>query len=324
MISQKATLICVYEILKKYSDEDHILSVEDIRKKLKNIYDVDMERRTVYRNIDALRSMNIEIEGYQENRQGYYLLERPFELAEVRLLCDAVASSERISEKSGKEIIKKLIKTQSLFQGRTLQKTVFVKSDQRIFNKQIFYNIDILNSAISQGCKVSAKFMEYGLDFQIEENLYNSVVFSPYVTLWAEGEYYILAKREECDEPEPIRIDLLRDIQILESSVDMLFCVFNPEQYAQKYIIDKGECRTHFEIECQWELWQDIVETFGQKASVIKRDYRGTLNVRIETIPSKMKKWVMLHMDDCEVLAPREFREGIQNLIMNSYRKYFR
>ena len=125
-----------------YTDETHILSAEKIREKLKTVYDVDMERRAIYRNIDALRSIGIEIEGYQENREGYYLIDREFELSEIRLLCDAVAASDMIKEDTGKKIIKKLIDTQSIFQGRMLQKTVFVKAEKKISNKQLFYNID--------------------------------------------------------------------------------------------------------------------------------------------------------------------------------------
>ena len=134
MIAQKATILCVYEILKMYTDENHILSAEKIREKLKTVYDVDMERRAIYRNIDALRSMGIDIEGYQENREGYYLIDREFELSEIRLLCDAVAASDMIKEETGKKIIRKLINTQSIFQGRMLQKTVFVKSEKKISN----------------------------------------------------------------------------------------------------------------------------------------------------------------------------------------------
>ena len=55
MIASKATILCLYEILKKYTDESHILSAEKIREKLKSIYDVDMERRAIYRNIEAFR-----------------------------------------------------------------------------------------------------------------------------------------------------------------------------------------------------------------------------------------------------------------------------
>ena len=39
-----------------------------------------MERRAIYRNIEALRSMGIEISDYKDNYEGYYLMERDFEL----------------------------------------------------------------------------------------------------------------------------------------------------------------------------------------------------------------------------------------------------
>ena len=122
MIAPKATILCLYEILKKYTDESHILSAEKIREKLKSMYDVDMERRAIYRNIEALRSMGIEIAGYQDNREGYFLIDREFELSEIRLLCDAVAASDMIKESSSKIIIKKLLESQSIFQSRMLQK----------------------------------------------------------------------------------------------------------------------------------------------------------------------------------------------------------
>ena len=147
MIASKATILCLYEILKKYTDESHILSAEKIREKLKSIYDVDMERRAIYRNIEALRSMGIEIAGYQDNREGYFLIDREFELSEIRLLCDAVAASDMIKESTSKIIIKKLLESQSIFQSRMLQKTVFVKSEKKILSKQLFYNIDALNVA---------------------------------------------------------------------------------------------------------------------------------------------------------------------------------
>lgn len=321
MIAQKATILCVYEILKRYTDENHILSTEKIREKLKKVYDVDMERRAVYRNIDALRSMGIEIEGYQENREGYYLIDREFELSEIRLLCDAVAASDMINEKTGKTIIKKLTDTQSIFQGRMLQKTVFVKSEKKILNKQLFYNIDTLNVAINQGCKVSVKMMEYGLDHELTEQQDSPIVLSPYVTLWAEGNYYILGRREGIEQLEHFRIDLLKDIAILERGVDMIFGGLNPGQYAEKFIFQNGEKKEKYEIECGLDLWQDVAETFGKDADVIRND--GTkIAVKIMGVPSEMKSWILEHIDQCEVTGPKRFREEIQRIIIAVYRQY--
>lgn len=323
MISQKATILCIYEILKTYSDEHHILSAEKIREKLKTIYDVDMERRAIYRNIDALRSMGIEIEGYQENREGYCLIERDFELPEIRLLCDAVAASDMIKEDAGKAIINKLIRTQSIFQGRMLQKTVFVKAEKKIHNKQIFYNIDALNVAINRGSKVSVRLLKYGFDREMQEIENGNLVLSPYVTIWAEGNYYVLARRENSEEPEHFRIDLMKDIEILERGVDMIFGGLNPGQYAERYISQKGESKERFEIECAPELWTDLVETFGKDAVVLRHTF-DAMGVRVHTVPYKMRDWVMKHVTECEVIGPKKFRDEIQRTVMEAYRKYWK
>lgn len=54
MIAPKATILCLYEILKKYTDESHILSAEKIREKLKSIYDVEHGAKS---NLSKYRSI---------------------------------------------------------------------------------------------------------------------------------------------------------------------------------------------------------------------------------------------------------------------------
>ena len=323
MISQKATILCVYEILKKFSDETHLISTEKIREKLKAIYDVDMERRAIYRNIDALRSMGIEIEGYTDNREGYYLIDRAFEASEVRLLCDAVASSDMIKEEISKDIIKKLIDTQSVFQGRMLQKTIYVKSRKMSINKQLFYNIDTLNLAINQGCKVSIQQLQYNTNMQLEANDKEALIISPYATMWAYGKYYILAKGEHKENLTHYRIDLLKNIILLEQSVDMYFGGINPAQYAEHFIMNKGEQFESYHIECKKALWLSLAETFGNSAVIFKIE-KELISLKIKCIPSLMKDWVMQHLDECEVISPKSFRDEIQSAVMAAYKMYWK
>ncbi len=323
MISQKATILCVYEILRKYSDENHIISTEKIREKLKIIYDVDMERRAIYRNIDALRSMGIDIEGYNENREGYYLIDRTFEPSEIRLLCDAVAASDMIKEETTKEMIRKLIDTQSIFHGRMLQKTVFVKNGRKVWNKQLFYNIDTLNIAINQGCKVEVRLLEYNMKMELAESKHSPLVISPYATMWALGNYYILAKPEDGEELTHYRIDYLKDIVILERNVDMIFGGVNPNQYAERYIFQNGEKMERYDIECDRSLWKVMAETFENDMSVIQSDSEKVL-VKIQCIPSAMREWVLAHGSKCEVIAPKYFRDEIQTAVMDAYKKYWK
>jgi len=325
MISQKATILCILDILQKYSDGDHKLSTDKIREKLKSIYDIEMERRTIYRNIDALRSMGIDIEGYSDNREGYCLLDRTFEVSEIRLLCDAIAASDMIQPDTSKKMIHKLSETLSVFQSRLLQKTVYVKkpeNDSLTSNSQIFYNIDTLNIAINQGCKVCATELYYDSQLHFVPRKGTPVIFSPYATIWANHRYYVIGKNQTEDDLTHYRIDCLQDIQILEHSVDMIFGGINPHQYAEKYIYQKGESMISFDIECEPSILPSIAEHFGKNTTILKKEHYRSV-VRIRCIPSLMKDWVLAHCNSCEVLSPQNFRDEIRVAIMDGYKKYW-
>ena len=53
--------------------------------------------------------LGIEVEGEQDgNRYRYHVVNRPFELPELKLLVDAIQSSKFITEKKSNSLIKKL------------------------------------------------------------------------------------------------------------------------------------------------------------------------------------------------------------------------
>lgn len=64
-------------------------------------------------------------------------------------------------------------------------------------------------------------------------------------------------------------------------------------------------------------------ETFGNDLTVIKSDYEKVL-VRIKCILSAMREWVLAHGSQCEVIAPKYFRDEIQRAVMEVYKKYWR
>ena len=163
--------------------------------------------------------------------------------------------------------------------------------------------------------------MEYGFDHELTEKQESPIVFSPYVTLWAEGNYYILAKKEGMDNMEHFRIDLMKDIVILERGIDMIFGGFNPGQYAKEYIFQNGEKKEKYEIECRRDLWQNVADTFGKDAVVMRIDDYD-ISIKIMAVPSQMKSWVLQHIEECDVTAPRKFREEIQKIVMGAYKKY--
>ena len=78
----------------------------------------------------------------------------------------------------------------------------------------------------------------------------------------------------------------------------------------------------HFDIECEQELWEEIADTFETDACLLCRTY-PTLQVRIKTIPSTMRTWVLGHCDKCQVVAPKVFKDEMQNAVMEGYKRYW-
>lgn len=106
MFTDKANVICLLNIFKEYSDEKHILSMKEIIANMKSIYDIDIDRRTVYGAVDVLNCLGYDISSYNENKQGYYLRERDFEQSEIQMLTDAVCSLIYLNKRYEKIAVK--------------------------------------------------------------------------------------------------------------------------------------------------------------------------------------------------------------------------
>ena len=91
--NKKMLNMLILDILKEYSDSEHRLTQQDIIRLLRTDYGMECDRRSVKSNVLSLIELGYDIS--MEN--GYYLDEREFENAELRLLIDSVLSSRVIS-----------------------------------------------------------------------------------------------------------------------------------------------------------------------------------------------------------------------------------
>ena len=80
--------IRLYQILEEHSDQEHPLSMGELRRLLRVEYGVSCDRRTIYGALDSLRRAGCDIPDFQDSKDGYFLLSRKLEPAEVRLLLD--------------------------------------------------------------------------------------------------------------------------------------------------------------------------------------------------------------------------------------------
>ena len=148
MEDKKTSTLAILTILKEQSDQNHILSQPKLLEILDTSYHIKLDRRTLYRNIDSLIDFGYDTSKFEENKEGYFLREREFEPSQVYLLCNAIHSSNFIPANASKEIIDKLLLTQSKHFRNDFKSTVYVENKNKKENKEFFLSVEIIAEAV--------------------------------------------------------------------------------------------------------------------------------------------------------------------------------
>ena len=124
--NQKFKLYRLAQIMQEQTDEEHYITMSEIMKELAK-YDITADRKSIYNDLRDLSVLGIEVEGEPDgNRYHYHVVDRAFELPELKLLVDAIQSSKFITEKKSNALIKKLETLVSKYDAQKLQRQVFV------------------------------------------------------------------------------------------------------------------------------------------------------------------------------------------------------
>ena len=94
----KLKLVKIWEILSQETDEENPMGTTELLQKLNSI-GIDCDRRTLYADIDALNECGYEILCRRSKSNMYYVKDRKFSIAEIRIMMDAVQAAGFITDK---------------------------------------------------------------------------------------------------------------------------------------------------------------------------------------------------------------------------------
>ena len=154
---QKSKLLTLLRILEQKTDEEHLLNVPQLVELLEQ-QDILAERKSIYSDIDTLRSLGYDIQLRRGRGGGYWLASRTFELSELKLLVDAVQASKVVSARTSSKLIHKLEALCSDYEGTQLQRQVYVDGRPKSDSHTLLYSIDALHSAINAGRMVRFRY----------------------------------------------------------------------------------------------------------------------------------------------------------------------
>ena len=298
----KEKLLLLLHIFQRESDENHPLSVPKLLDKLQ-ANGILAERKSVYADVEILRKQGYDI--VLQRGRGYYLGERNFQLAELKLLVDAVQSSRFITVKKSHELIHKLEQQTSAYGAQTLQRQVFVAGRVKSMNESVYYTIDKLHTAIANRKAVTFKYFEYNVKkekvFRREGKRYT---VSPLGLIWDNENYYLAGYDHRSCEMRHYRVDKMAELAVTCLPLEGADGGFDIASYAQKHFGMFSGREGQVTLRCRNSLVGVVLDRFGRDAILVP-DGEEHFTVTVPAVVSpQFLGWVFGLGDGVQILRP--------------------
>lgn len=209
--NQKQKLLLLKDFMEQRTDEEHPATMQEILSWMDQ-HGVSAERKSVYGDLQTLEEYGMDILRTTGKYAKYSLGSRQFDLAELKLLVDAVLSARFLSERKSSELIKKLATLTSVYNAGILKRQVMVSGRVKSMNESVIYNVDLIHQAIGANRKIAFRYFE--LDLHKQRSYRGGVRYaSPYALCWDDANYYLIAHTQEHGLTH-FRVDKMSQIQI--------------------------------------------------------------------------------------------------------------
>lgn len=299
------------------TDEQHPISMERIISNLA-ARDIQAERKSIYDDIDVLRTYGIDIALVRTKPGGYYLASRKFEIPEVKLLIDSVQASRFITEKKSLQLIEKLETLCSRHEAKNMHSQVYMNGRYKHSNESIYYNVDIIHEAIKEDRQVSFKYKDCTPDkktvYVDDGKMYTT---SPFGFVWNNENYYMIGYNPECECFGHYRVDRMAEIEILEEERQGK-CVF-AEYPMDAYVYwVSGSCcgdEMHVVMEFDNSLARTVFDRFGSGIPTKPLD-DGHFRVTAQVLVNKeFYAWIFSLGKDAKIVSPPQAVRGMSAVL---------
>ncbi len=323
--NQKLKILYLMKIFLEKTDEMHSITMSAIINELKS-YGINAERKSIYDDIEALRTYGIDIVGEQMEKTYFYrVVNRQFELAELKLLVDSVQSSKFITARKSNELIKKIEGLTSEHEARQLQRQVYVSERIKTMNESIYYNVDVIHSAISENVKIKFQYFQWTvqktMELRHDGDFYQ---ISPWALSWDDDNYYLIGFDDEVGIIKHYRVDKMLKIKLMKEKRKGKehFKQFDMAVYAKKvFSMFDGEEQT-VKIQLENRFAGVIIDRFGKTIHMIKKDENYfTVNINV-AVSRQFLSWVISLGEGVEIIEPESVLEQMREEIRELSRRY--
>ena len=323
--NQKLKLLYIVKLLQEKTNEEQGITTVQLIEELER-YGIKAERKSIYTDIEALQNFGYDIVSSKaKEKGGYRLVSRTFELAELKLLVDAVQASKFITLKKSRELIGKIGSLTNRMDAKQLKRQVYVSDRIKTENESIYYNVDYIHRAIQENLKISFRYFEWNIDkkmqFKRDGEIY---VVSPYQLIWNDEYYYMVAYDEKADMMKHYRVDKMNDISLTKEprSGMELFQTMKPATYSSKTFSMFGGKEEAVTMEFENHFAGVVIDRFGKDVEIRKRD-EDHFSIRVNiAVSGQFYGWLTGLGKGARILLPENIKLEYEDYLKEILKGY--
>ena len=320
LYEQNGNILYILNVLKKYSDEEHMLQINDIRNYINEIYEVDIDPRTIRRNITLLKEkLDYDIVTWNDNRKGYYLIKNPdmdFEPGEIRAIIDTFSYSSFIPKSISNEIIDKCKNMQNIYENEKLKDYQVYSDSVKTSNKEIVKNIEDISNAIYNKKKITFDYYKYELNPLLKNVNTGERLLSPYAIVYQLQEMYVVGLKEGKDTLYTYRIDRMKNIKEKMDKVSDKVTHKDLNNFIKSTVSMFGSRGEDIEVICDMRLLDNVIDLFGER-SIIRFVDKDHFRLRTNKDIEGFKRYILRNLDMVRVVSPLKLKKEIEEIVKN-------
>ena len=304
----RVRLLRLLQLLESDSDAEHPISTPDCIRLLKERWDIDAFRITIGRDMEALRMAGYDVQTIHSTQNKYYLGDRTFEQAELKLLIDAVASSKFITASKSKVLTDKLAAMANVHQAGDLKRNISLTERIKPRNEHIYEYIDVVNRAINERKKIEFLYFTWTASKRKRtKNGGKPYVFSPYTLTWNGDCYYMVGWSDKHEKVATFRVDrIFKTPKILKDAAVKKPKGWSIADFSEKaFQLFDGE-RTTVELLCHEDAMNSVIDHFGEQAKTKPVDDTHFLLTAEVSLSPTFFAWVFQFGGKIKIQSPEE------------------
>lgn len=323
--NQKMKLMYLMQVLLEKTDDEYGITMPQLLNELAK-YDITGERKSIYDDIRSIQEFGVLVEKRKKGSDVYYhVIKRDFELAELKLLVDAVQASKFITIQKTNELLRKLGVLTSVNQRKKLQRQVAVLHRAKATNEEIFDSIDKIHMAILDNCNISFQYFDWNIKKERElRHKGGKYEVSPYALMWEDENYYLVGFDNKANMRKHYRVDRMINLSISENNRigQAELAGFDIATYSNKVFGMLGGEETKVKLQFKNSFAGVAIEQFGKEIMMIPSG-KEHFNINVDVkVSDQFYGWVFALGDNVKILKPEIVVDGMKEALRKRVEMY--